>query len=65
MYAALDEHRRAHALTWAHLADDLHCSVNQLTGLRTARYATSMRLAMRICRLLGRLAADFVYAGRW
>jgi DNA-binding XRE family transcriptional regulator len=65
MYDALDEHRRTEGLTWAALAAELHCSSNQLTGLRTARYATSMRLAMRICRWLGRPAADFVDAGRW
>ncbi|HEX3930284.1 MAG TPA: helix-turn-helix transcriptional regulator [Nocardioides sp.] len=65
LYDALDEQRRTEGLTWSALAGDLHCTPNQLTGLRTARYATSMRLAMRICRRLGRPAADFVYAGRW
>jgi hypothetical protein len=64
-YDALDEHRRSEGLTWKALAVELHCTPSQLTGLRTARYATSMRLAMRICRWLGRPAADFVYAGRW
>jgi hypothetical protein len=64
-YAALDEERRVRGLTWAVLATELHCTPSQLTGLRTARYAMSMRLAMRIVRWLGRPAADFVYAGRW
>jgi hypothetical protein len=65
LYAALDAQRRADGLTWKALAGELHCTTNQLTGLRTARYATSMRLAMRICRWLRRPAADFVDAARW
>lgn len=36
-----------------------------LTGLRTARFAISMRLAMRIAQWLERPAADFIYAARW
>jgi hypothetical protein len=64
-YDALDELRRTEELTWVALAAELHCTPSQLTGLRTARYATSMRLAMRICARLGRPAADFVYLGRW
>ncbi|MGC4109947.1 MAG: hypothetical protein QM747_05885 [Nocardioides sp.] len=65
LYDALDETRQREGLTWAALAEELSCTPHQLTGLRTARYATSMRLAMRICRRLDRPAADFVYAGRW
>jgi DNA-binding XRE family transcriptional regulator len=65
LYAAMDQRRRADGLTWAALASHLGCTPSQVTGLRTARYATSMRLAMRICRWLDRPAADFVYAGRW
>lgn len=34
---------------------------SQLTGLRTARYATNMRVAMRITQALRRPAADFIY----
>jgi hypothetical protein len=64
-YAALDARRTERGLTWARAAAELHCTPSQLTGLRTASYATSMRLAMRISRWLGRPAADFVYAGRW
>jgi hypothetical protein len=38
-----DEH-----LTWKSLADLLGCTQSQLTGIKTARFATGMRLAMRI-----------------
>ena len=37
----------------------------QLTGLKTARYATGMVLAMRITQWVGRPAADFIYMARW
>jgi hypothetical protein len=37
-----------------------------LTGLRTAKFATGMGLAMRITQGLGRPpAADFVYVANW
>ncbi len=65
LYAALDEERRQEGLTWAALAAVLGCSPSQLTGLRTAKYATSMDLAMRITQWLGRPAADFVYPAAW
>ncbi len=62
---ALDAQRRERGLTWKQLADELRCTPSQLTGIRTARFAIGMRLAMRITRWLGRPAADFVYAARW
>jgi hypothetical protein len=65
LYVALDEKRRREGLTWAALAAALGCSSGQLTGLRTAKYATSMDLAMRITQWLGRPAADFVYPAAW
>jgi hypothetical protein len=65
LYAAMDERRRQEGLTWPALAVVLGCSPNQLTGLRTARFATGMDLAMRIVQWLGRPAADFVYPARW
>jgi hypothetical protein len=52
-------------LTWRQLADLLGCTPNQLTGLRTARFATGMDLAMRICQWIDRPAADFVYPAKW
>jgi hypothetical protein len=65
LYDALDAERRARQLTWSELATVLGCSPSQLTGLRTARYATGMGLAMRITGWLGRPAADFIYAAKW
>ncbi len=59
-HAAIDSERRAKGLTWRQLAAILGCTPSQLTGLRTARFATSMGLAMRIVQWLDRPAADFV-----
>jgi hypothetical protein len=61
LYVALDEKRRQDGLTWIALAG----SPGQLTGLRTAKYATTMDLAMRITQWLGRPADDFVYPAAW
>jgi hypothetical protein len=65
LYASMDERRRQDGLTWPALAATLGCSPNQLTGLRTAKFATGMDLAMRIVQWLGRPAADFVYPAKW
>lgn len=65
LWATMDEKRRQEGLTWVQLADILGCTSNQLTGLRTARFATGMDIAMRIAQWVGRPAADFVYAARW
>jgi hypothetical protein len=65
LYAAMDERRREQGLTWPALAARLGCSPNQLTALRTAKFATGMDLAMRIVQWLERPAADFVYPARW
>jgi hypothetical protein len=65
LYVAMDDKRRQEGLTWMALAAALGCSPGQLTGLRTARYATTMDLAMRITQWLGRPAADFVYPAAW
>jgi hypothetical protein len=50
---------------WAQAALVLRCQPGQLTGLKSARFATSMVLAMRAARWVGRPAADFVYPARW
>ncbi len=63
-YAALDEHRREHGLTWAELARELDCTPSRLTNLRTARQA-DLELAMRTTQRLERPAADFIQAARW
>jgi hypothetical protein len=61
LYVALDEKRGQEGLTWIALGG----SPSQLTGLRTAKYATTMDLAMRITQWLDRPAADFVYPATW
>ena len=65
LWAVMDEQRRREGLTWRQLAGVLGCSPNQLTGLRTARFATGMDVAMRVAQWTGRPAADFVYPARW
>lgn len=65
LYTALDATRRERALTWSACALELRCTPSQLTGLRTARFATGMLLAMRIVRWLDRPAADFIRTARW
>ncbi len=65
LYEAMDTQRRARSLTWSQLAAVLGCTPRQLTGLRTARFATNMNLAMHLVQWLDRPAADFIYAARW
>ena len=65
LYASMDAQRRAENLGWVALAEVIGCSANQLTGLRTAKFATSMDLAMRIAQWTGRPGAEFVYAATW
>lgn len=65
LYEALSATRQEAGLTWPDLAAVLRCTPNQLTGLRTAKFATGMILAMRITQWLDRPAADFVYAATW
>jgi hypothetical protein len=65
LYESMNEQRRERGLAWAELASTLGCTTNQLTGLRTAKFATNMDLAMRITQWLGRAASDFVYASKW
>jgi hypothetical protein len=63
-HAVLNEERRERGLTWAVLAEELDCTPNRLTGLRTARLA-DMELAMRVTQWLGRPAAAFIHAAKW
>jgi hypothetical protein len=65
LYAVLNAARTARNATWQQAADRLNCTPSQLTGLRTAKFATSMRLAMRITQALHRPAADFVDVTEW
>jgi len=52
-------------MTWATAAQELRCTTHQLTGIRAARYAIGMRLAMRIVGWLGQPASRFIVAARW
>ena len=65
VYGALNAARIARDATWQQAAHRLHCTTNPLTGLRTAKFATGIRLAMRITQALHRPAADFVYVAEW
>jgi hypothetical protein len=65
LYTTMNEKRKEESLTWPELATVLGCTPSQLTGLRTAKFATGMDLAMGIVQWLGRPAADFVHAATW
>lgn len=65
LYDALNERRQEQGLTWADLARTLRCTPSQLTGLRTARFATGINIAMHVVQWLERPAADFVHPARW
>jgi hypothetical protein len=65
VYAALDAARRRRDLTWVELARELRCTPSQLTGIRKARYAMGMGIAMRVVQWLGRPAADFIHPAKW
>jgi hypothetical protein len=65
LYGALNAARKNRDATWQQAADLLRCTPHQLTGLRIAKFATGMRLAMRITQALHRPAADFVYVAEW
>lgn len=63
-YEALNTLRLERKASWEQVSVRLYCSPHQLTGLRTAKYGTRMRLAMRISQALRRPASDFVVASR-
>jgi hypothetical protein len=65
LHAALNQERATRGLTWAVTADQIGCHTGQLTGLKTARFATGMGLAMRATQWLQLPAAEFVYPARW
>ncbi len=65
LYEALNTRRQEHKLTWGQLARQLRCTESQLTGIRTAKYAIGMKLAMAIVVWLEQPAARFVYAAGW
>jgi hypothetical protein len=65
LHEAMDERRREHELTWRALAKEIRCTANQLSGLRTVKYAIGMRLAMRIVQWLEEPAATFIETATW
>ena len=64
LHSALNDARQLRELTWTNLAEELGCTTNRLTGLRTATFA-DMELVMRVTQWLGRPAAAFIRAARW
>ena len=65
LYEALNAQCQERGLAWRDAAAQIRCSEHQLTGIRTAKYAIGMRLAMRTVVWLDRHAAAFVDAARW
>ena len=65
LYLAVNSRRRDQELSWGELAKELRCSEHQLRGIRTARYAIGMRLAMRVVQWLDCPASTFIHAGKW
>lgn len=64
LHSALNGERRERRLTWVELGQDLGCTPNRLTNLRTARLA-DMDLAMRTTQWLRRPAAAFISPAEW
>lgn len=64
-YEALNARRLEQGLSWPELARLLRCSPNQLTGLRTARFAVDMQLAMKIAQWLETPAITFIHPATW
>ena len=65
LYEAVNAGRIEQQLTWKELAPCLYATEHQLTGIRTARYAIGMKLAMRIVQWLERPASAFIYPAEW
>ena len=64
LHAALYAHRQERNRTSVSLANELDCTPNRLTNLRTARLA-DMGLTMRITQQVKQPAATFIHAQRW
>ena len=65
VYDSLDARRKEKELTWTQLAAELRCTPSQLTGIKRARFAIGMRLAVRIALWLDCPARDFIYSAKW
>ncbi len=61
----MNAQRGVRGLTWTVTAEALGCTPSQVTRLKNAKFATGMKLAMRITQWVERPAADFIYAARW
>jgi hypothetical protein len=64
LHAALNAYRLERQLTWTALAEELDCTPNRLTNLRTGRLA-DMDLTMRITQRIGLPAAAFIHPAGW
>ena len=65
LFASLDAARREDGLTWKEAASQIGCTPSQLTGLRKAKFATGIDVAMRIAQWVGRDTSFFIYAANW
>jgi len=65
LYHVVETGRLSRGLTWAECAHRLGCTPSQLTGLRSARFATGMTLAIRITQAARRPARDFIDVAAW
>jgi hypothetical protein len=65
LYDAMNTKRVEQQLTWKELATRVHASEHQLRGIRTARYAIGIKLAIRIVQWLEQPASAFIYAAEW
>jgi hypothetical protein len=65
LHEAVNARRLERQLTWAELAGLLRCTANQLTGIRTARYAIGMKLATKIVQWLECPASASICAAKW
>jgi hypothetical protein len=65
LHGLLDARREVQGLSWTDTATRLGCKINQLTGLRTAKYATNIELAMRIVQWTGQPSTEFMYLAKW
>lgn len=64
VHTDLNAHRRGYSLTWVRLAEELECTPNRLTNLRTARRA-DISLTMRITQRLQQPAATYIHPTTW
>ena len=61
LHDALESRRVELDMAWSEVADALGEHINELKHLERSRYGTSMRLAMRAARWLGRSATSFMW----